>query len=167
MNSKSNQSSSCYRYKLLFSWISLLHILDFFHIHCILKMCYKNTLIQGWGGKRVFFSTGVGKMNNLKICLGQVFWTIERYLSANFQVKWSSSEWGVAFWMSFLQFLGQNLVFLSNFLSIFCSTSRPSNLNKIWTVQSVSTFWHRSIYVKMNGKEEIRSYPPIPLIVYR
>ena len=41
----------------------MIHILEFFYIHCILKMCFKNTLVQGWGGgfgQSVFLSTGVG-----------------------------------------------------------------------------------------------------------
>jgi len=36
------------------------------------------------------------KMKNSKIRSGQVFWTIERYLCANFQVKRSNGEGGVA-----------------------------------------------------------------------
>ena len=58
MNSKSIQNTWCYRYKLLSLWIISIDILGFFYIHCILKMCYKNTLAQGWGGglrlKRIF-----------------------------------------------------------------------------------------------------------------
>ena len=50
MNSKLIQSSWCYWYKLLSFWVSLIHILGFFYIKCILRMCYKNTLVQGWGG---------------------------------------------------------------------------------------------------------------------
>ena len=63
MNSKSIQKTWCYRYKLLSSQISTIDILGLFYIHCILKMCYKNTLVHGWGGgyaQSVFFSTGVG-----------------------------------------------------------------------------------------------------------
>ena len=58
INSKSIQNTWCYRYTLLSLWISKIDILGFFYIHCILKMCYKNTLVQGWGGgvrpKRIF-----------------------------------------------------------------------------------------------------------------
>ena len=50
MNSKSIQNTWCYREKLLSLWISSIDILGFFYIHCILKMCLKNTLVQGWGG---------------------------------------------------------------------------------------------------------------------
>ena len=35
-------------------------------------------------------------MKNSKIRSRQVFWTIERYLCENFQVKWSKNEGGVA-----------------------------------------------------------------------
>ena len=44
-----------------------------------------------------FCAINSAKMKNSKIRSCQVFWTIERYLCANFQVKWSSGEWGVAF----------------------------------------------------------------------
>ena len=57
MNRKLIKSSWCYRCKLLSLWISSLHILGYFCIHCILKMCYENTPVQGWVGvrlKRIF-----------------------------------------------------------------------------------------------------------------
>ena len=63
MNSKSTQNAWCYRYKLLSLWISSIGILGFLLHSCILKMCFKNTLVQGWGwgqSQSVFFSTGVG-----------------------------------------------------------------------------------------------------------
>ena len=58
MNSKSNQSSCCYRYKLLFLWISSLHILVLF-LH---SLYFKNVLQEyasTWVGcvvrpKRIF-----------------------------------------------------------------------------------------------------------------
>ena len=68
MNSKSIQNTWCYRYKLLSLWISTIDILGFFYIHCILKMCFKNTLVQGWGGgkaKAYFWVQGwVGSKNS-------------------------------------------------------------------------------------------------------
>ena len=39
-----------------------------------------------------FCAINSAKMKNSKIRSGQVFWTIERYLCANFQVKWSSGQ---------------------------------------------------------------------------
>ena len=61
-----------------------------------------------------FCAINSAKMKNkkLKILLCSSFWTIERYLCANFQVKWSSGEWGVLFWRSFFQFSVQDTVFL-------------------------------------------------------
>ena len=57
MNSKLIQSSWCYRYKLLSLWINSIHIIGFFYIQCILKMCYKNMLVQGWvrGKAKAYF----------------------------------------------------------------------------------------------------------------
>ena len=39
-----------------------LHTLGFFYIHCILEMCYKNTLAQGWGlcKAKEYLSIGMG-----------------------------------------------------------------------------------------------------------
>ena len=51
------------------------------------------------------------RSKNSNIRSRKVFWTIERYLCANFQVNWSSGQWGVAFWRSFFQFSGQNTIF--------------------------------------------------------
>ena len=43
-------------------FMDLLHTLGFFYIHCILEMCYKNTLAQGWGlcKAKEYLSIGMG-----------------------------------------------------------------------------------------------------------
>ena len=59
------------------------------------------------------------KMKNSKIRSGQVFWTIERYLCANFQVKRSNGEGGVAIWRSFFSKSWSKHCIFSRFLVHF------------------------------------------------
>ena len=110
-------------------------------------------------------------MKNSRFRSHQISCTLVRYLSANFQLKRSSGEWGVAIWRSFFQNPGQNTIFVQ-FLGHF-SLRRPTfkclyNLNRRELGDKWALFETRNdsftTYVKMEEKGEMRFYPPNPLI---
>ena len=88
---------------------------------------------------------------------------LKEVLCANFQVKLTSDEWGVAFYRLFFQIPGQSTIIVK-FCAIFCFDGRPSNDETV-AIQSqwalFETRKDRSItYANMNEKEEVRFYPP-------
>ena len=116
--------------KLQKTWLERIFEFLLFIARQNLKKLRKSPMSQ------IFCLINSTKMKNSKIQSGQGFWTIERYLRANFQVKWSSGKWVVAFWRSSFSISWSKHCIFVWFLFHYLLRRLTFNIYKIWTVEN-------------------------------
>ena len=90
-----------------------------------------------------FWTTNSEKMKNSKFRSHQIFCTLEKYLCANFQLKQSNGEWGVAIWRFFLLTLWLKHCIFKTFFTPTADLQMSIKSEPTRVRRQMSTFWNK------------------------